>query len=114
MPRVPCTGTALHNWELTLPVLSVDMLRVACLGHRGRQLGTGEVPVALFFSVGWAWEGETDTTGHPGSELGATEFSKSCLELSLHLVVTPLSYLLGMGWSSWDLPASSALLSFKL
>lgn len=44
------------RWVLTLPVLSVDMLRVSRLGHRGRQLGTGEVPGSTF-SAGGAWGG---------------------------------------------------------
>lgn len=36
----PCAGPP--GTDVT--VLSVDMLRVSHLGHRGRQLGSGEVP----------------------------------------------------------------------
>lgn len=46
----PCAGPPGTNFT----VLSVDMLHVLHLGHRGRQLGTGEVPGPPL-SVGGAW-----------------------------------------------------------
>lgn len=58
-PMLSTRGTRVHGARpsvLTFPVLSVDMLRVSRLGHRGGQLGTGEVPVSPF-SAGGTWGG---------------------------------------------------------